>query len=126
MHVITWFGYQQFYLSFNVSSETVGISYPALLIPAAVFFSIIVIVLAGLAGLVAPLFMRVPIRSAAIQWRVGLLIFVAASISGAVMGPPPQTGLPASRVILALIILFGGFLFAYGIAVILVGEGGQV
>jgi hypothetical protein len=81
-----------------------------------------VIVLAGLAGLVAPLFMRVPIRSAAIQWRVGLLIFVAASISGAVMGPPPQTGLPASRVILALIILFGGFLFAYGIAVILVGR----
>jgi hypothetical protein len=121
-YVITWFGYQQFYLSFNVSSETVGISYPALLIPAAVFFSIIVIVLAGLAGLVAPLFMRVPIRSAAIQWRVGLLIFLAASISGSVMGPPPQTGLPASRVILALIILFGGFLFAYGIAVILVGR----
>src|SRR5215216_3272825 len=39
-YVITWFGYQQFYLSFNVSSETVGISYPALLIPAAVFLSI--------------------------------------------------------------------------------------
>src|SRR5215218_763036 len=121
-YVITWFGYQQFYRSFNVSPETVGISYPALLIPAAVFFSLIVMVLAGLAGLVAPLFMRLPTRSARIQWRVGLLIFLAASFSGAVMGPPPQTGLPAGRVILVLSLLFGGVLFAYGIAVILLDK----
>jgi uncharacterized membrane protein len=42
-YVITWFGYTAFYGSFSVSPEAVGILYPALLIPAAVFFSLIVL-----------------------------------------------------------------------------------
>jgi hypothetical protein len=117
-YVITWIGYDTFYRSFSVSPEAVGISYPALLIPAAVFFSLILMLVAGIAALAAPLFMRVPIGAAGVLSQVGLLIF-ALSIFWAGMKPPPHTGLPPSSLLLALAMLFGGILFSHGVGIMI-------
>lgn len=117
-YVITWIGYNTFYHSFSVSPDAVGISYPALLIPTAVFFSLIVMLLGGVGALAAPFFMRVSIRAANLHWRFGLAFFVAFVVLSARIGPPPQEGVSPGRLIIALGGLFSISLFAIGIIVI--------
>jgi hypothetical protein len=85
-YVVTWLGYSTFYSRFNVTPETVGISYPALVIPTAVFTVLMGILLIGIAALAAPVFMPISVRAARILAPLGFILFTAYVVSFTISG----------------------------------------
>jgi hypothetical protein len=119
-YVITWTGYVTFYRTFSVGPQTVGVSYPALLIPAAAIASILVLFVAAVVALIAPLFMQVPIRAAYIHSLLGLVMFVVFDFWYIRLDAPTGRGHLSPIQVFAL---FGGLLglllLVHGLSVVL-------
>src|SRR6266540_645127 len=117
-YVASWLGRESFYRTFHVSSEMVGVNYPALLIPTAVLGAFIVLLVAAVTTLVLPVFMPISRRAAWWQMKVGGSAVLASILSEYIVilterNPP--------RVVQTLPVVpfwFGALLFAHGISAV--------
>jgi hypothetical protein len=100
-YVVSWLGRAVFYAVFGVSPEIVGVSYPSLLIPAAVLGVFVALILLAVIAFAVPLFVMTSSRRAGRwQMKVGGLILlsvvVAATILGAIFGESGKEGAVAA------------------------------
>jgi hypothetical protein len=116
-YVVSWLGRAVFYAAFGVSPEIVGVSYPSLLIPAAVLGVFVALVFLTVVAFAVPLFVITSSRRAGRwQMKVGglilLSVLVAATILGAIFGESGSEGAVAALTvpwILGVLFLVHGF-----------------
>jgi hypothetical protein len=116
-YAVAWQGYRTFYEAFNVTPQMAGISYQAIVAPAAISAFLLLLVTVGLTSLVAPVlfttFIKIPVRTARLYLKSGLLVLALFWAWAIIRRPEHQP--PPESIFVALFLVFGLVLVVAGL-----------